>query len=275
MEGCWRLSISTFTSLGAKLFDEQHLAAGATLASRKMLLPWPASTDIYHHRPQHSLRLLGKFGFLHNSTELFLISPIHAQALVEMLFEHTQKTKNKKIKNKFRIEPFTEPCSYDCQHLFNSGVSILFLLRCCIKACKITIVTLKINFIWKQSTLNRKFNISFHSTHQLLSQTGGKLFGQPSIFTPYNCQPSTPFFLSFCTLLKHSPSILSTILRTVLFPLTLDIRKGSSHCLFLTNVICKSILSIILKYMHKLLSTHCTRQQHFKRWNGHMMPLTR
>lgn len=62
-----------FKSLDVKLLcgsNEQHPAAGPTPASRKMLLPWPASTDILPSSPKTFPLTLRKLGFFTLDTTL-------------------------------------------------------------------------------------------------------------------------------------------------------------------------------------------------------------
>lgn len=73
MEGFQHLQVN-YTVTRPRLLcglNEQHPAAGPTPVSRKMLPPWPASTDIYYyHHPNHFLWLSESWVFFTLGTTL-------------------------------------------------------------------------------------------------------------------------------------------------------------------------------------------------------------
>lgn len=186
MEGFQHLSNSTYKSLGLKLHcgsNEQHPAAGPTPASWKMLLPWPASTDILPSSPETFPPTLSKVGFLH-STQLFHMTRTHAQALVEMLMEY----KNQENWTSHKLKCAKSSC-WSTASLFDFKASVSHL------GCKdVSIKSFKVRFLMLTCLLicSKSFNWERNLN---LGGKMGEAYNQPVHFKVKQLKRLCPVFL--------------------------------------------------------------------------------
>lgn len=110
-------------------------------ASWTVLLPWPASTDIYHLHPKHFHPQ--KLWVSSHSTQLFDMTRTHAKALVEMLVEHKKKTKQKTGELKqVTCRSNAKSSCWNAASWFSVKASVLHgLHRCFIKSFRVRFLT--------------------------------------------------------------------------------------------------------------------------------------
>lgn len=120
------------------------------LPAGEMLLPWPASTDIYHHHPPKNIPSLplinpsspppspspadslGSLGVFTTRQNASSCRQLTCTKPLQKCWRNTRKRNKTKIKhkNKFRIEPFIELYSYAWSRIFFKCILFLSFLFC-------------------------------------------------------------------------------------------------------------------------------------------------